>query len=229
MNKLCLERLEERIVPDGDPIMTPPPLPPEAFQATLNMGTLTLTGTDGEEDVKIEREVDFAGDNILVWNNGVLKATVPTSSVNFINASLKGGNDKFLCENIHTAAYQGMWVNGDGGADQLTSEEAATLDGGDGNDTINGSGGADVIWGSNGNDVITANGGADIISGGADNDVIKAGDGNDSVWGDAGDDTISGGLGQDTIYGGTGNDVLSGNYLPTETGGRSTVKGRTTK
>lgn len=59
----------------------------------------------------------------------------------------------------------------------------------------------DEIDGGLGNDTIYGNGGADAIAGG---------DGNDTIYGDSGADKMAGDAGTDTIYGGTGNDVLDG-------------------
>jgi Ca2+-binding RTX toxin-like protein len=216
MNKLHLECLEERIVPDGNGMMLPPPLPTETIQANFdfNSGTLTVTGTDGEDNVEIERVTDpiLNTDNVKVWGNGVLRATVDANSIHFVNVNLKGGDDKFSCDYILT---NGLWVSGGAGKDNLSSYIKATLDGGDGDDTISGSNSDDVIWGGDGNDVIIGKAGNDIISGGNDNDSIEGGAGNDLIWGDNGNDTISGNEGADKIYGGAGDDVLSGNYLPT--------------
>lgn len=144
-NFLQLEHLEDRIVPDGDPIMLPPPLPPEAVQVTLMMGTLTITGTSGIDDIKIERdETNF--DNINVWANSVLKANFAANLLTFINVDLKGGNDKFLCENILSNpinGFQGMWVTAGAGDDEVDVNIGSTIDGGDGNDTLLGSDAAD--------------------------------------------------------------------------------------
>ena len=73
-----------------------------------------------------------------------------------------------------------------------TGVNRVVLDGGDGNDTLDGSA-ADVkleLYGGAGNDVLT---------GGSKSDILSAGDGND---------TLTGGRGLDTLDGGTGNDVL---------------------
>ena len=78
--------------------------------------------------------------------------------------------------------------------------------GGDGNQTINGGEGDDVIYGDNighhdenGNWVEVQNGG---------NDRIYAGAGDDFVVGGKGDDFIDGGDGQNELYGGEGDDTL---------------------
>ncbi len=72
--------------------------------------------------------------------------------------------------------------------------------GGEGDDLIFGDSGAadgasDIIEGGIGNDVIDGDGGNDTIDGGIDNDVI---------YGGAGDDVIDGGAGNDSLYGDAG-------------------------
>jgi Ca2+-binding RTX toxin-like protein len=74
--------------------------------------------------------------------------------------------------------------------------------GGNGNDTLYGTGGNDIIYGNAGSDNIYGSGGNDIIYG---DDAVNGTHTNDGV------DTISGGSGSDTIYGNYGNDILFGN------------------
>ncbi|MBQ4283496.1 MAG: hypothetical protein IJB96_06185, partial [Lachnospira sp.] len=70
---------------------------------------------------------------------------------------------------------------------------------GDGNDTISGSGGADVYYGEAGNDTLYGYDGADKLYGGA---------GDDNLQGGAGDDLIVGGVGNYKLYGHDGADVF---------------------
>jgi Ca2+-binding RTX toxin-like protein len=97
-------------------------------------------------------------------------------------------------------------VNGLVGNDTLSALALAvtgpllTLDGGDGDDTMTGSAGDDVLLGGNGNDRLVGLAGDDLIDGGA---------GDDSVAGGAGDDILNGGDGTDTIDGGPGDDVAA--------------------
>jgi Ca2+-binding RTX toxin-like protein len=68
----------------------------------------------------------------------------------------------------------------------------AFIDGGAGNDHIEGSGANDTIDGGAGDDVIHGDGGDDALTGGAGNDTILGGTGNDNIDGGAGDDVILG-------------------------------------
>lgn len=213
---LQLECLEARIVLDGNTtVVFPPPLPPQEFQAVLNNGTLSITGTDEMDDVEIKRSGEFL-ESITVVNNGVVKLTVAANDVGFITGDLKGGDDKLLVRNILSIpinGFQGMWFNGGDGHDSMSISIGGTLDGGDGNDTLYGSEQDDVIWGGNGNDEINGSLGNDILMGGANNDKMSGGFGNDLMWGDAGDDTMEGWSGADKLYGGDGNDTLAGHYI----------------
>ena len=86
----------------------------------------------------------------------------------------------------------------------------ATKVGTPGNDTLSGTGGADVIAGLGGNDTISGGGGNDIICGGDGNDKITGSAGNDTIYGDNGNDRLTGASGHDTLNGGDGADKLSG-------------------
>ncbi len=87
------------------------------------------------------------------------------------------------------------------------TNNAETIYGHDGTDTLDGAGGADILYG---------NGGDDTLSGGAGNDKIYGGSGNDTLRGNAGSDALSGDLGNDTyIFAlGDGSATLY-NYDPT--------------
>lgn len=67
-----------------------------------------------------------------------------------------------------------------------------------------------VIRGGDGNDVLGGTAGADTIYGGLGNDVLVGGDGGDSLYGEAGNDTLVGGTGSDMLDGGDGNDRMIG-------------------
>ncbi|MDG4544483.1 MAG: Ig-like domain-containing protein, partial [Rickettsiales bacterium] len=101
----------------------------------------------------------------------------------------------------------------------FVTDEAKTIFGTNGDDTINGTIGKDVIYAGDGDDVINSQGGSDLIfaGGGEDTvdagagvDFIVAGVGNDTVYGSYGADFIWGNEGDDTLYGGGGNDTING-------------------
>jgi Ca2+-binding RTX toxin-like protein len=110
-------------------------------------------------------------------------------------------------------------VQGNSGNDLLTVGNldgtdltVAAFIGGDGNDTLDGSGTNTTLWawGENGNDSLVGGNGADWFSGGDGNDTLLAGAGADYLEGNNGNDVLSGENGNDSLYGGDGNDSLSG-------------------
>lgn len=220
-----LECLEDRIMPDGTTVVMPPPPQPQQFQATLNNGILSITGTEEADDVEVKRAGELL-DNIVVLNNGVVKATFTANNVTFITGNLMEGDDKLLVRNILSIpinGFQGMWLNGGDGQDNMSIEIAGTLDGGEGSDTLSGSNYDDVIWGGNGNDEISGGSGNDMLMGGNGNDIMSGGFGDDMMWGEGDDDRMEGWDGADKLYGGSGNDTLAGHYIITPTIGGQIV------
>ncbi len=129
----------------------------------------------------------------------------------------------------------GYHANGYAGDDIITINKpggyAATVSGGDGNDTLHCENlegtinGIDGCAGEAGNDIIYGRGGTvppepDTIIGNAGNDILylmnekvsaDGGPDNDTIHGSTGNDTyIKGGGGDDIIYGNDGNDVIYG-------------------
>ncbi|OKH52150.1 hypothetical protein NIES2101_16075 [Calothrix sp. HK-06] len=89
---------------------------------------------------------------------------------------------------------------------QFNIEAGLTLNGGNGQDTLNGKGGNDTIDGGNGNDILYGNRGNDTLLGANGDDILWGGAGVDLLNGANGNDTLIGGLGNDTLTGGRGND-----------------------
>ncbi|WP_308238199.1 Calx-beta domain-containing protein [Phenylobacterium sp. J367] len=79
-----------------------------------------------------------------------------------------------------------------------------------GNDTLNGDDGINILSGGNGNDRLAGFDGSDSLNGGNGNDVLAGGGSSDVLVGENGDDTISGGDDGDLISGDNGNDRLDG-------------------
>jgi Ca2+-binding RTX toxin-like protein len=84
-----------------------------------------------------------------------------------------------------------------------------TIDGRNGNDCLSGGGGNDDITGSNHNDILLGGDGNDTLSGGNANDELYGGSGNDWLFGGNGNDHVDGGPGFDVCSGGTGTDTYS--------------------
>jgi VCBS repeat-containing protein len=90
------------------------------------------------------------------------------------------------------------------GSVQLTVRVA-----GNGNDTLTGGAGADMLFAQNGNDTLSGGGGNDLLCGGSGNDILSGGDGDDVMSAGSGDDRLTGGPGADQFSGGSGNDVAT--------------------
>ena len=117
------------------------------------------------------------------------------------------------------------------------------VEGGAGDDQINGGDRSDIIYGSSvplvAATLVAVAKVAPAVSKHTDNDVIHGGDGNDTIYGqsgadqlfgDGGNDYLSGGKGNDVLHGGAGiNTVLgnSGDDTIVAGGGHDTVKGGT--
>ena len=94
-------------------------------------------------------------------------------------------------------------------ADTLTGDAAANkLDGGKGDDTIEGAGGGDDLLGGPGDDTVSGGAGADKLDGADGADTMNGGDGADELNGGADDDTLSGGARADRLAGASGDDTL---------------------
>jgi Ca2+-binding RTX toxin-like protein len=98
------------------------------------------------------------------------------------------------------------------GIDSLVSIDKATLTGGAGNNTINGSGFSGLVNfdGLGGNDTLTSGPGGGTLAGGVGMDVLNGGAGTDTLNGGADNDTLNGNGGVDALNGGDNDDTLSG-------------------
>ena len=70
----------------------------------------------------------------------------------------------------------------------------------EGDDTLVGGDGNDLMSGLAGDDEISGGAGDDTLSGGAGDDTLVGGTGNDALYGDADDSSLIGGEGDDTLY-----------------------------
>lgn len=204
---------------------------------TMEDGTVTVEGTNGNDSVIVSAEgdlvtvslvrLDDSGDELLGWQR-----QFAAEQVRDIVFRGYDGDDRFVNETaIASRAYghdgrdelfggSGLdWLDGGRGND--------VLHGGSGNDTLEGGRGTDYLYGENGNDRLYGEfadsnsryGERDFLYGGAGNDYLYGrggddrlygGSGHDRLYGDRGDDRLYGGGGHDRLYGGDGVDYLRG-------------------
>ncbi|WP_313906295.1 VCBS domain-containing protein [Variovorax sp. KBS0712] len=124
-----------------------------------------------------------AGSFQYTVSDGAGGTTTATATIDI--RAVSGGNGADTIDLGATGAYQASFIDGRGGADDLT-----------------GGVGGDVFIGGSGN-------GADTLLGASGNDLLIGGDGNDTLSGGAGNDVLRGGLGSnDSMDGGDGSEDL---------------------
>ena len=173
-------------------------------------GNDTLTGGDADDQM-----FGQGGDDRMIWNPGDDTdlteggAGIDTVEVNGGDGAeqftLTANGDRVRFDRLNPAPFsidigttENVVVNMNGGDDSfsatgnLAALVAVTVDGGDGNDTILGSNGDDVLLGGDGNDFIDGQQGSDVAFLGAGDDVFQwdPGDGSDVVEGQDGTDTM---------------------------------------
>ena len=150
--------------------------------------------------------------------NGLLRVN-GSSAADVIGVGRRG-NDYHVTVNRVTrifsaASVSSIQVYGYDDSDVIqfspTGVIGAYIEGGNGNDSIYGGAGDDVINAGPGNDTVFTGNGTNRVAGGDGNDSITGGDGRDRLFGGAGNDVINGGAGRDIISGDEGNDILVGN------------------
>jgi Ca2+-binding RTX toxin-like protein len=186
----------------------------ERFNFSQFLGTLTVTGSDGDDLV-----IAGAGNDTITGGDG--------------NDTLIGGAGN---DSLDGGAGNDILIGGDGNDTLDGSIGSDTLTGGAGDDIYYVNAGtmiteaidagydsvfSSVTWtlGENFENLIltgtssingTGNGGANYLQGNNGKNILDGGDGNDILDGDDGNDTLNGGLGADKLKGGDGNDIIYG-------------------
>ncbi|MFM9962801.1 MAG: beta strand repeat-containing protein [Planctomycetaceae bacterium] len=188
-------------------------------------GDDSLIGGEGNDTFVLGNGA--GGDDIVDGGNGFNSfLIVGTNSADTITVGQSAGSivvSRGLATIKSGLCVQSITINALGGNDTINILDLSAVadgavivvNGGDGNDTINGVNALLgptrlALNGNNGNDTIVGTNGDDSITGGAGIDSINGRAGNDLIAGDAGDDILAGGLGNDTINGGLGADFLTG-------------------
>jgi hypothetical protein len=159
------------------PAFAGPGAAPPTGSASVANDTLTVTGTSAGDRLVLRLA---AGDpntlQIDFGDDGSTDASFDRGTFSTINVSLLGGDDQFR-------------VDQSGGA---FTDEALTVDGGSGDDTLLGGDGNETFIGGSGRDFVDGNRGHDTASLGSGEDTFKwdPGDGSDDVDGGSGMDTM---------------------------------------
>jgi len=165
------------------------------------------------------------GDDFINRGNGILDGNLGNDRI--IGGGLLMGEDgnDFISGTGTVGGFD--TILGGNGDDQLDSTtigavSGASMDGGEGNDTIEGGQAADTLVGGNGDDRLSDTGGKNqLLDGGEGANTITAIGGSGTIVGGAGDDvisvqsttsryTINAGGGDDTITASGGPDVITG-------------------
>ena len=158
-----------------------------AFYANFNSttGALVVNGDPGNVDDHVVIEMD-GGLRVSVNGTTELLPAPGPGGVTSITVNVGAGND-------YVKIGQGIGV-------------PVTVDGGDGNDFLEG--GDVVLIGGPGNDTLIGSDGDDTLDGGAGDDVLYGLGGNDVLIGGSDNDRIFAGTGSNTVTDGTGNDLI---------------------
>jgi Ca2+-binding RTX toxin-like protein len=145
--------------------------------ASVASDTLTITGTNASERLALRLQAGAPGVlDVDFGDDGTAEFSFDRATFSRIDVLLRGGDDQFRVDQANGAF----------------PDEALTVDGGNGRDTLNGGDGAEVFYGGNGNDSVDGNKGNDTayLGNGADTFTWDPGDGSDIVEGQNGVDTL---------------------------------------
>jgi Ca2+-binding RTX toxin-like protein len=165
------------------------------------VGGDTILGQQGNDTIASSGQGQFfggGGNDSITAGNGV-------------NETLDGGTG---IDTLNTTTFTGAYkIELATGATNFAGESFVNFENlisGNGNDTLEGTSGANRIEGGGGNDSIEGGAGLDTLIGGSGNDTIIS-SGVDTVDGGIGNDLIFAGLGVlEDLDGGSGNDTLDG-------------------
>jgi hypothetical protein len=179
---------------------------PASPSASVANDTLTIIGTNGDDAIGLGLASTDSNTLLVDLGNGTLAQSFDRRTFNSIAVFLRRGNDQFhVTPGGGTFADEALSVDGAAGND--------TIVGGDGNDTLFGGAGADNIQGGDGNDLIFGDAGNDVVDGDRGNDIEILGAGRDSaLWNPGeGSDVIDGGAGSDalTFNGSNANEIMT--------------------
>ena len=185
-------------------------------------GADILDGGSGIDYLSIDRTGFALAINVDLSNPATqltLADGTKITGFEYIDFTSGSGNDSIIASNRALPpgflSSQNIVRGGDGNDTLVASSNGAQLFGGNGNDSLRGSG---ELHGDVGDDIITLTDIGSFAEGGAGNDTITGGAGNDTIYGDSagllgfGANVINAGGGDDSVYSwhGSGPDTLDG-------------------
>jgi hypothetical protein len=176
--------------------------PRRLLAAEIVRGVLDVEGTRRADSIVITRDGRRA---VRVEVNGVAESFSFRAFPRIRNPA-GAGHDYVAIGNRHVVSSAATLRGGDGNDSLSSGAGNDSVDAGDGNDYVFTSGGGDTVWGGAGNDTLQGWEGDDSLSGDNGADVVEAGDGDDTVPGGRGDDRLRDGPGRDRVYGNAGGD-----------------------
>jgi Ca2+-binding RTX toxin-like protein len=182
-------------------------------------GDDSLRGGDGNDRLDYgDQPDDTLGRDTLDGGPGDDQLNGGPAGVEQEPDDLKGGDGVDMADySDRTASLRvdldGVADDGESGEQDNVEPDVEDVIGGSDDDTLTGSGAANLLDGRNGDDRISGAGGDDVLDGGADNpgsDSLDGGAGSDMLFGRAGDDELDGGSGDDSLSGAGGQDTVVG-------------------
>ena len=166
----------------------------------MENSTLNVGDSDDVIDVIVEATNEENGEAI-----GLSKSTISSG----------GGDDAIYVEAWGESSSKSMvdsLIEAGDGDDYITVDgdiENSTIKAGDGDDVVDlyGTGNA-TVEGGIGEDELNGDEGNDALLGGADDDILNGYSGDDTLRGGEGDDILDAGIGIDKLYGGEGEDTF---------------------
>jgi Ca2+-binding RTX toxin-like protein len=191
------------------------------MNAPKNRSKLDLNSLEAREVPAVGLSLSAAGALTLTGDGAADRVLVSTVG-NQIQAQFTNAGGGLTTVSVDATAVTSIVMNGNGGNDYLanTTGVFSALNGGTGDDYLQGGTGNDTLNGNAGNDVLIDNaGGVNTFNGGVGDDQLSStvagatmngGDGNDLLYDIIGGSTHNGGAGTDNIITNVG-DTLVGN------------------
>jgi len=189
----------------------------DAPTVAVSAGGACMADFKGQVNLTVS-DVETAAGSLTLSASSSNTTLVPAGNISF------GGSGAARTVSITTASGKSGTATVVISVSDGTSVGTTTITvvaGGSKKDTLNGTGGADMLFGGNEKDTLTGNGGIDLLCGGNGDDTLTGGDGADTLDGGSGEDRLDGGIGNDTLLGGQGEDrLMGGDGDDTLTGGK---------